>query len=240
MSHSRRIPRLLTEGAVIVISILLAFWIDAWWDQRQARATETAVLASIREEVEENRIELDRLLDLNETQFQRIDLFLGMTPDELRAVPADSVTSFVAAMVITWTYDGDDSAAGLFLGSSTPVTQHARDVRSVLAQWVRLVEDTEEEKETVWELGSDLARLLAIYTTPVAFDGQGLLHEVAGRLGPTLLAQLRLDDGFVAALQNKAHYQTVYVLELTQASAVLDSLRGLVQEGAGNGEARSN
>lgn len=27
--------RALTEGVVIVFSILLAFWIDAWWSQRE-------------------------------------------------------------------------------------------------------------------------------------------------------------------------------------------------------------
>jgi len=59
-------------------------------------------------------------------------------------------------MVVTWPYDGDDSAAGLFLGSSAPVTQHAREVRIVLARRVRILEDMEEEKATVWELGIDL------------------------------------------------------------------------------------
>jgi len=232
MSHTRRTMRFASEGAVIVVSILLAFWIDAWWDNRQARMTELTVLESIREEVEENRIELDRLLGRNGTQFDRIDGFLASTPDELRSLPQDSVAPWISAIVVTWTYDGDDSAAGLFLGSSAPVTQHARDVRTVLARWVRIVEDMEEEKESVWELGTALASRLAVYTTPVAHDGQGLLYEVAGRLGPDLLAQLRSDDEFVAAALNKSHYQSVYVQELNQASAVLDSLRALVQEGA--------
>jgi hypothetical protein len=234
MSDTRRTTRLVSEGAVIVVSILLAFWIDAWWDNRQARMTEMTVLESIREEVEENRLELDRLLGLNGTQLERIDGFLGLTPDELRSLPQDSVAPWISAIVVTWTYDADDSAAGLFLGSSAPVTQHAREVGSVLARWVGVLEDMEEEKETVWELGTDLAGRLALYTTAVAHDGQGLLYQVAGRLGPGLLAQLRLDDEFVAAALNKAHYQNVYVRELNQASAVLDSLRALVQEGADN------
>lgn len=232
MSQARRTTRLASEGAVIVASILLAFWIDAWWDNRQARLTEATVLESIREEAEENRLELDRLLGRNATQLDRIDGFLGMTPDALRALPQDSVAPWVSAMVVTWTYDGDDSAAGLFLGSSAPVTRHARKVRVVLARWVRLLGDMEEEKATVWELGTGLASLLAMYTTAVARDGQGLLYQVAGRAGPELLARLRRDDGFVAAVLNKAHYQTVYIRELTQASEVLDSLRALVQEGA--------
>lgn len=232
MSQSRRTTRLASEGAVIVVSILLAFWIDAWWDNRQARMTEATVLESIREEAEENRLELDRLLGRNGTQLARIDGFLGMTPEELRSLPQDSVAPWISAMVVTWTYDGDDSAAGLFLGSAAPVTQHAREVRIVLARWVRILEDLEEEKATVWGLGTDLAGRLALYTTAVARDGQGLLYEVAGRFGPELLARLRRDDEFVAAALNLFHYQNVYIRELTQASAVLDSLRALLREGA--------
>lgn len=232
MSHSRRTTRFASEAVVIVVSILLAFWIDAWWDNRQARMTEMMVLESIREEAEENRLELDRLLRRSGTQFDRIDSFLGLTPDELRSLPQDSVAPWISAMVVTWTYDGDDSAAGLFLGSSAPVTQHAREVRIVLARWVRILEDMEEEKATVWELGFDLASRLALHATTVAHDGQGLLYQVAGRLGPGLLAQLRRDDEFIAAALNKSHYQNVYVRELTEASAVLDSLRALVQQGA--------
>ena len=37
-------PRILAEGAVIVISILLAFWIDAWWDRQQDAAQEKVLL----------------------------------------------------------------------------------------------------------------------------------------------------------------------------------------------------
>jgi len=227
----RRTLRFASEGAVIVLSVLLAFWIDAWWDNRQARAAETTVLQSIGEEVEANRVELDRLMARNATQFARTDAFLALTPDQLRSIPADSISAWVSAMVVTWTYDGDDSAAGLFLGSSAPVTQHARDVRAVLARWVRIVDDMEEEKETVWELGVGLADRLAVYTSAVADEGHGLLYDVAGRLGPGLLARLRADDQFVAAVLNKSHYQRVYVRELTQASAVLDSLREVVREG---------
>jgi hypothetical protein len=232
MSQSGRTARIAAEGAIIVVSILLAFWIDAWWSFRLARDAELTVLESLQVEAEENRVELDELIGANQSQLDRIDLFLAMTPDDLRSVHRDSVIPWVSAMVITWTYDGDDSAAGLFLASAAPVTLRARDVRVASAGWIRLLEDMEEEKETVWGLGVDLATHLAPYTTAVARDGQGRLQQVAGRLGPGLLAELRQDREFVAAVLNKTHYQNVYLIELTQASAALDSLRALLEEGA--------
>ena len=40
-------PRVIAEGAIIVVSILLAFWIDAWWDRRGASEQEAVLLKSL-------------------------------------------------------------------------------------------------------------------------------------------------------------------------------------------------
>ena len=53
-----RVGRLFAEGFAIVISILLAFAIDAAWDERQERERETEILGSLLSEFEGNR---DRL-----------------------------------------------------------------------------------------------------------------------------------------------------------------------------------
>jgi hypothetical protein len=68
-----------------------------------------------------------------------------------------------------------------------------------------------------------------LLATPVAQPGQGLLHRVVARRGPEVLAQLRLDEGFVAAALDKSHYQNIYLIELNQASAVPDSLRTVLR-----------
>ena len=56
-------PRILAEGAAIIASILLAFWIQAWWEGQQARSEERATLSAlllefrdIRDSVDGNRI----------------------------------------------------------------------------------------------------------------------------------------------------------------------------------------
>lgn len=52
MNLSRNIPwpRILAEGGAIVVSILLAFGIEAWWSDRQDAAAERALLSSLQEE----------------------------------------------------------------------------------------------------------------------------------------------------------------------------------------------
>lgn len=55
MLKSREIPwpRIFAEGVAIVVSILLAFGIEAWWSDRQERAAEKELLSSIRSELAE-------------------------------------------------------------------------------------------------------------------------------------------------------------------------------------------
>jgi len=43
-------PRIFAEGIAIVVSILLAFWIQAWWEERQLRDEEQRVLTTLAEE----------------------------------------------------------------------------------------------------------------------------------------------------------------------------------------------
>ena len=52
MTDSQDIPwkRLTAEGVAIVLSILLAFWIDAWWDNRQDQIDERVILRSLQAE----------------------------------------------------------------------------------------------------------------------------------------------------------------------------------------------
>ena len=52
MPSSRDIPwkRLIAEGTAIVLSILLAFGIDAWWDERKERIEEQQILQGLNEE----------------------------------------------------------------------------------------------------------------------------------------------------------------------------------------------
>jgi len=48
-------PRLFAEGAAIVVSILLAFWIQAWWDERQERDDVRSMLLAVLEDFEESK-----------------------------------------------------------------------------------------------------------------------------------------------------------------------------------------
>ena len=54
--------RLLAESVAIVVSILLAFWIDAWWDDRRDQTEQRTLLAALRVEL----LSFDRTLAAND------------------------------------------------------------------------------------------------------------------------------------------------------------------------------
>ncbi|VUX55771.1 conserved exported protein of unknown function, partial [uncultured Woeseiaceae bacterium] len=54
--------RLSVEAAAIVASILLAFTIDAWWDDKKEREDERAILSSLLAEFEQVRKNVDDIL----------------------------------------------------------------------------------------------------------------------------------------------------------------------------------
>ncbi len=53
-------PRIFAEGSAIIISILLAFWIQAWWEGRQQRADERIFLQSLLDDLRDKQQQLQR------------------------------------------------------------------------------------------------------------------------------------------------------------------------------------
>jgi hypothetical protein len=225
MAESGRLTRLVTEGLVIVGSILLAFWIDAWWDSRQLRVAELAALESVRIEAEQNRVALDDALATNQNRLARLDYFIRATPAELRGISNDSVAPLVDAFANALTYDPDVSATGLFLNGGAPVTERGREVREAAARWTRQLEDAEEERASLWSIGDELGTTLSDLALEAAPEGVGYLSHMLSRLGSEAIVELRSDPRFVSAALRKANYQINYLLELEHASERLDTLR---------------
>jgi hypothetical protein len=66
--HNIPWPRVLAESSIIVASILLAVWVDAWWSDRQSRIDEVNTLASLHEELQG----LIRIVDGNKLYVQAL------------------------------------------------------------------------------------------------------------------------------------------------------------------------
>ena len=65
MFKARQIPwpRIFAEGVAIVVSILLAFWIQAWWQARADRADEAVSLSRLVRDLDDDTLDLEGNLD---------------------------------------------------------------------------------------------------------------------------------------------------------------------------------
>jgi hypothetical protein len=231
MSNSTWI-RFLTEGLVIIASILVAFGIDAWWQGRQEEGDRAAVLEAVRAEAMESRRELDTFIERTTVDMDRADRFFRASASELAAMPPDSVNPWIRATVVPWTYDTDVSAAAVLLDD--PSTSAARgDTRLRVAAWVRSLEDAREEKEALTFEGNAMLRRLASASPETASGGLDFLDAMATRAGPGLLARLRNDDAYVAGTMAKTHLQAIYLGEMIVASEALDSVLASLAPTAG-------
>jgi hypothetical protein len=114
VNETQKIPwkRLSVEAAAIVVSILLAFAIDAWWDERQERQAELDYLIALQRDFSETRESLENQVDRVSSLFSQVDQVLSVIADTESAKLPDSFSSMVGAaysiprpVTVTGTYE---------------------------------------------------------------------------------------------------------------------------------------
>jgi hypothetical protein len=66
----------LRDAVLIVVSILIAFALDAWWDGQSKAAEEREALTALKAELAASRAELDSVMAFNVRQIKRVDRYL--------------------------------------------------------------------------------------------------------------------------------------------------------------------
>ena len=72
------IGRVVVEGLVIVVSILLAFTIDAWWDSKQERDERASVLSALRADFSNTIVHLDQVHAMSGAALAASDTLLDL------------------------------------------------------------------------------------------------------------------------------------------------------------------
>lgn len=217
--------KLVFEAAMIVFSILLAFWIDAWWDNRKMLSMENEMLESLYVEALNNQQEFKIRLGELEKSYLKMDQFMKLEADNLEGISYDSLLHFFQALVIPPTVDPEMAAASLFLNSNQVFSRHGNEIRKIISAWIRNMEDAEEEKESFRQASYRMQDKMATYASDMRTRGfvVGFFRFMAER-GPEFLAELLNDKEFVAAAFSKASRQQLYYYEITEAQRTLDSL----------------
>lgn len=137
--------RLLWEGGVIVVSILLAFAIDALWDERQTRAEEREILAALRSEYETNVDLVDRVMAAHRRDRADVEKLVGMTEADILVQSQETVSRLMLALCNPWSFDPVLGTTDALIGAGKLEVLRDRELREALTTFKNLTADASED-----------------------------------------------------------------------------------------------
>lgn len=144
--------RILVEGVVIVGSILLALAVDEWWEGRELRQAERAILERLAEEFEANAAQLERKGEEHERVLVCGEAILEVTgPSGQVGIPFDSVSTLYWDFFRTPTFDPEDGVLNSLITSGEMGIISNHHLRTALAGWPSLVKDLKEDEDRAWD-----------------------------------------------------------------------------------------
>jgi len=156
MTENQNLPwkRLAAEAIAIVASILLAFAIDAAWDERNERMEEKEVLRSLQLEFEANRDEAANVVLTHERALRYGAELMSLSDDEVLALSAREVERHVGYMAHPRTFDAVRGSVDALTSSGKLGILQDRSLRDALTTFVNFVEDAHEDREymSLWAM----------------------------------------------------------------------------------------
>lgn len=233
MTEHRIIPwkRIVVEAVAIVLSILLAFAIDAWWDEQKEREVEHRTLQALQRDLMASNEELDRLLQALADVRTNFAQFQSATPAELAQIDPEAVRPIVISLVtpasfepVTATLDALSSDGRLGLISDP-------ELLTQLSNWQRALDDLEENRVDLHAESVRVLRAMELHGGPFirwrrSLDGLEVLQRPDGEV----LAALRQDADFMGKARMHQYTLSGYLLELRRLDENLESLLALLEE----------
>jgi len=226
MTDPRIIPwkQIAIEAAAIVVSILLAFAIDAWWAEKKERDIEHEALQALRSDFIASREQMAvvlRGLEGARTNFAR---FQSATPAELTEIDPDAIRPILTGLVKNHTFDpvaatlnalANDGRLGLI--SDPQLLGH-------LSKWQR---DLDNIEDISFELRAEsvlVRRAMQIHGGPFSRWSRSPDDlKVLPRADGETLANLRQDVEFMGTARSHQYALVIYLMELHLLAETLDS-----------------
>ncbi len=150
-SQNLQWKRIAVEAAAIVGSILLAFSIDAWWDERKERVEEEEILRSLQIEFEANRDEAVSVLLVHENALQYAAKLMNLSEDEILALSEREVERHIRYFAHPRTFDAVRGSVDALTSSGKLGILQDRELREALTTFVNVLEDAMEDREYMFQ-----------------------------------------------------------------------------------------
>lgn len=165
--------RILTEMVVIVGSILLAFALDAWWDERSERARVDELLDAVAIEFEAEVAVLDSILVTNRARVEQITALVARSDPALPRISSDSISIVADYHRGAQVYDPAFGALTALIESGGLQSVESVELQRALAGWSGELDDLTWEVDQLYDA---IDRMLD-RTVEVGASSRSLLSE---------------------------------------------------------------
>ncbi|MCJ7558774.1 MAG: hypothetical protein MUP90_17935, partial [Gammaproteobacteria bacterium] len=199
--------RLAAEVIAIVASILFAFAIDAWWDDRSDSIRLAGAIQNIAAEVAEARIEIEHATQRNQFRIDGMRRFLSLDPDALTALPQDSLASITKAFATPSPFDTSGFALqGLLTGGNLEIIAN-EELGSALIVWAQFPNEIEHDYFEAIQLSLTLFGRIAKHGVFLAITNEMTDQVIPGAVPlRDALVSLRRDAESVEAMAQLLAY----------------------------------
>jgi hypothetical protein len=222
---------MLVEGVVIVLSILLAFGVDAWWGAHTERTREATLLSNLLSGFEASRADLVVRLEgarrMARGNVALRDLIAEAAPSGTALVP----DSMILAVIGGPTYDPSTNALDAAVSSGQIEIIRSDTIQTELANWQRSLADTREDELLVRQITAEQVVPLLSRDVELGTHFDRLLPwffgETAGEV--TGVTAVPGSTALSGALAMRAFYTEFSATDLTALLESLDRLVGLIE-----------
>lgn len=233
-----RVSHRLVDATVVVLSILLAFAIDAWWDDRGERKAEVVLLKRLQADFSDVRsmLEVTRQ-DHTETHDACVALLEFEVGERLPTSP--QVDTLVAKVFIaSRTFNPGPGAVAAFLNSDSSRRVRNQPLADLLLAWSGLVEELQEEEAQLQKGVSErwtpyLASRVSLgpYIATYAVLRYGLPGTVSA---PPQRQALTVDEEFVNHVLNRYTWQQLALRDIGPLFTATDKILELLEKELGS------
>jgi len=152
MSRANNVPwmRIAAEGTAVVVSILLAFAIDAWWDDHNELLRERQILSTLLVELEQNRQVIDEATVIYEKSYRGALGIIDAIDAPPESVNADALVPLFRDVLTGRTFHLESATYDGLIAAGELDLVRDDDLRATLAAWPSYVDEWTEEVENVF------------------------------------------------------------------------------------------
>jgi hypothetical protein len=226
LANRERLNWLLIEGLAIIVSILLAFSIDAWWDGRRDRNEEQELLVGLEIELVDLRGRLDQWANANRSGMQSIGQYLSDSVSEMDLQSIESTFWFASTGNVL---DQGGALDALFTSGRLERISD-RKVRARLMKWPDWLEDIHTNDLSARGFAvNQIQPFLAKSGIPRTNCTGGRLYCSASGPVPPIYLQLAADSEFRALLMLRRSWMRVAARDHENARLEADEVLTMIR-----------